>query len=106
LDSRKRKFLHVRLLDFEVDGSQSTLIHRIAQGYDSIFIAGTGHKKRLIFVGLASLLGRKTTVIVCPLKVFEMDQVRLYWQCFLGGLDLIAPGAGSSSEGSKSYHDQ
>lgn len=55
---------------------QTYLISRILRGFDSIFLAGTGYGKSLIFEGLAALGGKKKVVIVIsPLKALERDQV-------------------------------
>ncbi|KAJ7717747.1 P-loop containing nucleoside triphosphate hydrolase protein, partial [Mycena maculata] len=55
---------------------QIYLISRILRGFDSIFLAGTGYGKSLIFEGLAVLGGNKKVVIVIsPLKALERDQV-------------------------------
>jgi superfamily II DNA helicase RecQ len=46
------------------------------QGYDSIFCAGTGYSKSLVFEALAILGGlKKLALVVSPLKVLERDQV-------------------------------
>ncbi|KAJ7690513.1 P-loop containing nucleoside triphosphate hydrolase protein, partial [Mycena rosella] len=56
---------------------QIHLIIRILRGYDSIFLAGTGYGKSLIFEAVAVLGGKKkVTIIVCPLKALEADQVK------------------------------
>ncbi|KAG6906425.1 hypothetical protein DXG01_014035 [Tephrocybe rancida] len=63
-------------LPFTLDSWQLHLISRIQQGYDSVFVAGTGYGKSLIFEGLASTGGpSKTLVIISPLKALERDQV-------------------------------
>lgn len=52
------------------------MIRRILQGYDSIFCAGTGYGKSLIFEGLAVLGGpKKLVIVISPLKALERDQV-------------------------------
>ncbi|KAG5643998.1 hypothetical protein DXG03_009288, partial [Asterophora parasitica] len=62
-------------LQFAPDAWQVQLISRITRGYDSIFVAGTGYGKSLIFQGLAALGGaKKTVVIISPLKALERDQ--------------------------------
>ena len=63
-------------LKYVLDDWQVHLIHWILQGYDSIFCAGTGYGKSLIFEGLA-VLGRKgkLVIVISPLKVLEHDQV-------------------------------
>ncbi|KAG6823293.1 hypothetical protein H0H92_010699, partial [Tricholoma furcatifolium] len=63
-------------LPFTPDPWQIHLIPRIQQGYDCIFVAGTGYGKSLIFEGLAATGGaEKTLVIISPLKALERDQV-------------------------------
>ena len=58
------------------DDWQIHLIRRILQGYDSIFCAGTGYGKSLIFEGLAVLGGNgKLVIVISPLKALEYDQV-------------------------------
>jgi DEAD/DEAH box helicase len=58
------------------DDWQVHLIRRILQGYDSIFCAGTGYGKSLIFEGLAVLGGpKKLVIVISPLKALERDQV-------------------------------
>ncbi|KAJ6461133.1 P-loop containing nucleoside triphosphate hydrolase protein [Mycena vitilis] len=55
---------------------QIYLVSRILRGFDSVFLAGTGYGKSLIFEGLAVLGGKKKVVIVIsPLKALERDQV-------------------------------
>jgi ATP-dependent helicase YprA (DUF1998 family) len=64
-------------LSFIPDLWQIHLISRILRGFDSIFLAGTGYGKSLIYEGLAVLGGKKKVVIVIsPLKALERDQVR------------------------------
>lgn len=63
-------------LSYQPDDWQVHLIMRILHGYDSIFVAGTGYGKSLIFEGVAALSPKKKAVIVvCPLKALEADQV-------------------------------
>ena len=63
-------------LSYTLDDWQVHLIQRILQGYDSIFCAGTGYGKSLVFEGLAVLGGnRKLVVVISPLKALEYDQV-------------------------------
>ncbi|KAF8962190.1 P-loop containing nucleoside triphosphate hydrolase protein, partial [Flammula alnicola] len=62
-------------LSFEVDDWQAHMVHRVRKGYDSIFIAGTGYGKSLIFQGLAALAPEKTLIVISPLKALERDQV-------------------------------
>ncbi|KAJ7710311.1 P-loop containing nucleoside triphosphate hydrolase protein [Mycena metata] len=55
---------------------QLHIISRVLRGFDSIFLAGTGYGKSLIFEALAVLGGKKKVVIVIsPLKALERDQV-------------------------------
>ncbi|KAF8816642.1 P-loop containing nucleoside triphosphate hydrolase protein [Phlegmacium glaucopus] len=62
-------------LSYIPDDWQIHLIRRILQGYDSIFCAGTGYGKSLIFEGLAVLGGNgKLVVVISPLKALEYDQ--------------------------------
>ena len=56
-------------LSYTPDDCQVHLIRRILQGYDSIFCAGTGYGKSLIFEGLAVLAGtKKLVIVISPLK--------------------------------------
>jgi superfamily II DNA helicase RecQ len=72
----KEKLVEKLKLSFSPEDWQAYLISRIRQGYDSIFCAGTGYGKSLIFEGLAALGGKGHTVIVIsPLKALERDQV-------------------------------
>jgi len=65
-------------LQYTPDDWQVHLIHRILQGYNSIFCAGTGYGKSLIFEGLAVLGGKgKLAIVISPLKALERDQVCL-----------------------------
>ncbi|KAJ7430828.1 hypothetical protein FB451DRAFT_1067653, partial [Mycena latifolia] len=57
------------------DDWQIHLIIRILKGYDSIFLAGTGYGKSLIFEAVAGRGDKKKfTVIICPLTALEADQ--------------------------------
>lgn len=68
-------------LTYTPDDWQIHLIIRILRGYDSIFHAGTGYGKSLIFEAVTALRGRKkVTIIICPLKALEADQVRVIGQ--------------------------
>jgi superfamily II DNA helicase RecQ len=68
-------------LTYTPDDWQIHLIIRILRGYDSIFLAGTGYGKSLIFEAVTALRGRKkVTIIICPLKALEADQVRVIGQ--------------------------
>lgn len=62
-------------LEFSLEEWQSETILRVLEGYDSIFVAGTGYGKSVIFEGLAAMSPKKTFVVVCPLKTLEKDQV-------------------------------
>jgi hypothetical protein len=53
-------------LHYVPDDWQIHLIIRILRGYDSIFLAGTGYGKSLIFEPVVVLGGRKKfTIILC-----------------------------------------
>ena len=55
------------------DDWQVHLIWWILQGYNSIFCAGTGYGKSLVFEGLAVLRGnRKLIVVISPLRHWNM----------------------------------
>jgi superfamily II DNA helicase RecQ len=63
-------------LSFTPDEWQVYLIQRVQDGYDSIFCAGTGYRKSIIFEGIAALGGqKKVTILISPLKVLQKDQV-------------------------------
>jgi len=63
-------------LSFTPEEWQAHLIQRVQQGYDSIFCAGTGYGKSLVFEGIAALGGkRKVTIVISPLKSLQKDQV-------------------------------
>lgn len=50
------------------------MISKVLRGYDSIFTAGTGYGKSLVFQGLAVLgVSKKAVIIVSPLKALEAD---------------------------------
>lgn len=77
--SISRRLVSILKLKYVPDDWQVHLIHRILQGYDSIFCAGTGYGKSLIFEGLAVLGGkRKLVIVISPLKALERDQVHLF----------------------------
>ncbi|KAJ7728443.1 P-loop containing nucleoside triphosphate hydrolase protein [Mycena maculata] len=66
-------------LSYVPDDWQIHLIICILRGFDSIFLAGTGYGKSLIFEAVAALGGKKkVTIIICPLKALEADQVRTF----------------------------
>ena len=75
---RKRLITSFKL-PYTPDDWQIHLIRRILQGYDSIFCAGTGYGKSLIFEAL-SVLGSpsKLVLVISPLKALERDQVVLH----------------------------
>ena len=73
LSSIQQRLVDTLQLTFTPDDWQVHLIRRVLQGYDSIFCAGTGYGKSLIFEGLA-VLG-KLVVVISPLKALECDQV-------------------------------
>ena len=76
--SISRRLASTLNLQYVPDDWQVHLIHRILQGYDSIFCAGTGYGKSLIFEGLAVSGGKgKLVIIISPLKALERDQVHL-----------------------------
>ena len=55
---------------------QVHLIQRVKQWDDSIFLAGAGYGKSLVFEGLAVIRGqRKVTIVISPLKLFQKDQI-------------------------------
>ncbi|KAJ7145302.1 P-loop containing nucleoside triphosphate hydrolase protein [Mycena crocata] len=81
------KLVTLLALTFLPELWQLYLISRIFRGFDSIFLAGTGYGKSLIFEGLAVLGGKKKVVIVIsPLKALERDQVE---QARQKGIDAI-----------------
>ena len=78
LTSISRRLVSSLKLKYIPDDWQVHLIHRILQGYNSIFCAGTGYGKSLIFEGLAVLSGKgKLVIVISPLKALERDQVPL-----------------------------
>lgn len=78
-DETRQALITKLKLSYLPDDWQVSLIMRILRGYDSIFVAGTGYGKSLIFKGVAVLGGeKKVTIVVCPLKALEADQVRHY----------------------------
>lgn len=54
---------------------QFYLIQRITQGYDNIFLAGTGYGKLLIFEGIVVMQLSKIVLVICPLQALEKDLV-------------------------------
>ena len=66
-------------LPYTPDAWQLHLVRTILQGYDSIFCAGTGYGKSLIFEALAVLGGPgKLVLVISPLKALERDQVCVF----------------------------
>jgi ATP-dependent helicase YprA (DUF1998 family) len=79
LQSIPQKLIASFNLPYTPDDWQIHLIRRILQGYDSIFCAGTGYGKSLIFEALAVLGGPgKLVLVISPLKALERDQVRVF----------------------------
>ena len=73
----KQKLVEKLKLSFTPEEWQACLISQICQGYNSIFCAGTGYGKSLIFEGLAALGGKgRVVIVISPLKALERDQVR------------------------------
>ena len=64
-------------LEYDPDDWQIYTIQRILEGYDTMFCAGTGYGKSLVFEGLAYLGSKqnKVLIVICPLKALENDQV-------------------------------
>jgi ATP-dependent helicase YprA (DUF1998 family) len=79
LQSIQQRLIASFNLPYTPDDWQIHLIKRILQGYDSIFCAGTGYGKSLIFEALAVLGGpEKLVLVISPLKALERDQVRVF----------------------------
>lgn len=72
----KEKLIKKLKLNFLPDEWQAELISKVRQGYDSIFLAGTGYGKSLVIEGLAALGKGKAVIAICPIKALERDQVR------------------------------
>jgi superfamily II DNA helicase RecQ len=65
-------------LSFTPEEWQAHLIQQVKQGYDSIFCAGMGYGKSLVFEGIAALGGQgKVTIVISPLKSLQKDQVSI-----------------------------
>lgn len=80
------------------DDWQIHLMIRILRGYDSIFLAGTGYGKSLIFEAVAVLGGKKkVTIVICPLKALEADQVRTLCKELRGTENCLCHFAGQAS---------
>ena len=78
LSDIKAKVVEKLKLSFTPEDWQIQFISRIQQRYDSIFCAGTGYGKSLIFEGLAVLGGkRKSVMVISHLKALERDQVSI-----------------------------
>jgi len=75
IESIRTRLVETLGLSYVPDDWQIHLIRRILQAYDSIFCAGTGYGKSLIFEALAVLGGqRKLVIVISPLKALEHDQ--------------------------------
>lgn len=100
IPSISRRLISTLNLQYTPDDWQVHLIHRILQGFDSIFCAGTGYGKSLIFEGLATLGGKgKLVIIISPLKALERGQVRLLTILVIWSCTDIFSGRTSQSEG-------
>lgn len=55
IPSISRRLISTLKFQYTPDDWQVHLVHRILQGFDSIFCAGTGYGKSLVFEGLATL---------------------------------------------------
>ncbi|KAJ7263905.1 P-loop containing nucleoside triphosphate hydrolase protein [Mycena rebaudengoi] len=87
LEETRQQVIQKLKLTYVPDDWQIHLIIRILRGFDSIFLAGTGYGKSLIFEAVAALGGKKkVTIVVCPLKALEADQVK---QATEKGIDAI-----------------
>jgi superfamily II DNA helicase RecQ len=76
LQSIRERLVSSFKLSYTPDDWQVHLIRRILQGYNSIFCAGTGYGKSLVFEALTILGGpNKLVLVVSPLKALEHDQV-------------------------------
>jgi hypothetical protein len=76
LDAIRTHLISILKLSYTPNDWQVHLIQQILQGYDSIFCAGMGYGKSLIFKALAVLGGSKKLIIVISLlKALERDQV-------------------------------
>jgi len=87
LESIQKTLIDSFNLSYIPDDWQVHLIRRILQGYDSIFCAGTGYGKSLVFEAL-SVLARpgKLVLVISPLKALERDQAD---QAIEKGIDAI-----------------
>jgi superfamily II DNA helicase RecQ len=76
IEELREELKRILKLSFTPEEWQAHVIQRVKQGYDSIFLAGTGYGKSLVFEGLAVLGGqRKVTIVISPLKSLQKDQV-------------------------------
>ena len=76
LESIRQTLIDSFNLSYIPDNWQVHLIRRILQGYDSIFCAGTGYGKSLVFEALSVLAHPgKLVLVISPLKALERDQV-------------------------------
>ncbi|KAJ7290568.1 hypothetical protein C8J57DRAFT_1493277 [Mycena rebaudengoi] len=64
-------------LTYVPDDWQVHPVIHILRGFNLIFLAGTGYGKSLIFEAVTVLGGKKkVTLVICPLKALEADQVK------------------------------
>src|SRR5882762_2847126 len=76
IEELREELKKILKLSFTPEEWQAHIIQQVKQGYDSIFLAGTGYGKSLVFEGLAVLGGqRKVTIVISPLKSLQKDQV-------------------------------
>jgi superfamily II DNA helicase RecQ len=104
----KEKLIEKLKLSFAPDEWQLHLILRIRQGYDSIFCAGTGYGKSLIFEGLVALGGKgRVVIVISPLKALERDQVRVFTsRSVIYANIIVLLGCTSLKERHQRHHDQ
>jgi ATP-dependent helicase YprA (DUF1998 family) len=104
----KEKLVEKLKLTFPPDEWQLHLISRIRQGYDSVFCAGTGYGKSLIFEGLAALGGKgRVVIVISPLKALERDQVCVFTsRSVIYAETIILLGCTSLEERHRRHHDQ
>jgi superfamily II DNA helicase RecQ len=77
IEELRKELKRILKLSFTPEEWQAHVIQRVKQGYNSIFLAGTGYGKSLVFEGLAVLGGqRKVTIVISPLKSLQKDQVQ------------------------------
>ena len=100
IPSISRHLISTLNLQYTPDDWQVHLIHRILQSFNSIFCAGTGYGKSLVFESLATLGGKgKLVIIISPLKALERGQVRLLTILVIWSCTDIFSGRISQSEG-------